>query len=927
MVEVYTATYSHIDVYESTIDGIQLMRRCDDNWVNATQILKIAGFGKTQRTRLLEREVHNLVHRKVQGGHGKFQGTWIPLDLAIQLATRHEIPSEKLNVLFYNPETDPPLPKKPPSSSTRSANNTPSGNEKKRLLKIDPKTPTNDRKLSSPQKHKKSLLNTSESQMTSLDMPPTFGMFDGSKRHQSQPQPRQLHAKSKSASNLPLQNSQLITPKSNNRLMVSSNPNSAMNSSYYEPSVQYHQIQAQRELQMLQQQQHGKQQMNPSQNFEVRQPAAHPLIPKSASHSNHQPFYENPNHTISSMTDDQFQGFQSMTESSISSNSFALQDPHKSSHNLHLRYQEYSQSPRYDGLNPNVQNIFQTPRQTFKHQRHHSSPQIVQPGINQLSVSQPSLSAPPNVQLQQQNQILHPHHVNDDPFTDEFDENQEYYTSSLLAFFINDAPVPDFLYNPPADFDIDRSIDDEGHTPLHWAAALAAVDVIQLLVQNNANTLRLNNAGMNPLSKLVHFNNSYDWKNFHVILPWLKNCLAVPDSNQRTPLHYVVSLSGVSNKENACHYYFDEIIKFMYQQQRKAEKFNNENQNSRNLVQLLVNHPDTNGDTALDLALKINSKDFVTNMWNVSNVEFTQSTSIMLQDTDDKENTFTQIPSNEIEHSHLNEQVNTSTPQKPDNKNILPKISPKVVVKKEADDGSLLVIEPSRISMPEINNFVKSLPSMVLELKNTLDNKIDHVNYNVETINKLDSQINSLSHKNAKLLKKISKAVNHDSSVDFTKLSSSDNDAIENFVNSKLVQLEFSLNEKSEKLTNYAERLQALVVANLVKHEEEIIKENFSRGAQSTNELVVSALKLSLLQIKRRKMINLMLQFFLDYENGDVQLNKNIDNSIFVDQKVDTTLITESKIPIFKKLISTLCRLSTSDINTDFLCDIEKMLT
>ncbi|KGK32364.1 hypothetical protein JL09_g7029, partial [Pichia kudriavzevii] len=42
MVEVYTATYSHIDVYESTIDGIQLMRRCDDNWVNATQILKIA---------------------------------------------------------------------------------------------------------------------------------------------------------------------------------------------------------------------------------------------------------------------------------------------------------------------------------------------------------------------------------------------------------------------------------------------------------------------------------------------------------------------------------------------------------------------------------------------------------------------------------------------------------------------------------------------------------------------------------------------------------------------------------------------------------------------------------------------------------------------------------------------------------------------
>ena len=86
MEEVYKTTYSNIDVYESIINGYPLMRRCDDNWVNATQILKIAGFLKTQRTRILEREVHQLVHKKVQGGHGKFQGTWVPLDFAQELA-------------------------------------------------------------------------------------------------------------------------------------------------------------------------------------------------------------------------------------------------------------------------------------------------------------------------------------------------------------------------------------------------------------------------------------------------------------------------------------------------------------------------------------------------------------------------------------------------------------------------------------------------------------------------------------------------------------------------------------------------------------------------------------------------------------------------------------------------------------------------
>ena len=62
MVEVYTSTYSHIDVYESTINDIPLMRRCDDDWVNASQILKIAGFGKAQRTRILEREAVSYTH-------------------------------------------------------------------------------------------------------------------------------------------------------------------------------------------------------------------------------------------------------------------------------------------------------------------------------------------------------------------------------------------------------------------------------------------------------------------------------------------------------------------------------------------------------------------------------------------------------------------------------------------------------------------------------------------------------------------------------------------------------------------------------------------------------------------------------------------------------------------------------------------------
>lgn len=51
------------------------MRRRADGWLNATQILKVAGFDKPQRTRVLEREVQKGLHEKVQGGYGKYQGT------------------------------------------------------------------------------------------------------------------------------------------------------------------------------------------------------------------------------------------------------------------------------------------------------------------------------------------------------------------------------------------------------------------------------------------------------------------------------------------------------------------------------------------------------------------------------------------------------------------------------------------------------------------------------------------------------------------------------------------------------------------------------------------------------------------------------------------------------------------------------------
>ena len=71
-----TRVASIIQVYECMVRGIAVMRRRNDSYVNATQILKVAGVDKGRRTKILEKEILPGKHEIVQGGYGKYQGTW-----------------------------------------------------------------------------------------------------------------------------------------------------------------------------------------------------------------------------------------------------------------------------------------------------------------------------------------------------------------------------------------------------------------------------------------------------------------------------------------------------------------------------------------------------------------------------------------------------------------------------------------------------------------------------------------------------------------------------------------------------------------------------------------------------------------------------------------------------------------------------------
>ncbi|KAJ2894593.1 hypothetical protein MKZ38_007391 [Zalerion maritima] len=113
---IYSATYSGIPVYEFQFgDDLKehVMRRRQDDWINATHILKAAGFDKPARTRILEREVQKDTHEKIQGGYGKYQGTWIPLEYGQALAQRNSV-YDRLHPIFeFIPgnESPPPAPR------------------------------------------------------------------------------------------------------------------------------------------------------------------------------------------------------------------------------------------------------------------------------------------------------------------------------------------------------------------------------------------------------------------------------------------------------------------------------------------------------------------------------------------------------------------------------------------------------------------------------------------------------------------------------------------------------------------------------------------------------------------------------------------------------------------------------------------------
>ncbi|KAG6001092.1 hypothetical protein E4U21_004692 [Claviceps maximensis] len=100
--QIYSASYSGVDVYEMEVNNVAVMRRRHDSWLNATQILKVAGVDKGKRTKILEKEIQTGEHEKVQGGYGKYQGTWIMFERGVEVCRQYGVEDLLRPLLTYD---------------------------------------------------------------------------------------------------------------------------------------------------------------------------------------------------------------------------------------------------------------------------------------------------------------------------------------------------------------------------------------------------------------------------------------------------------------------------------------------------------------------------------------------------------------------------------------------------------------------------------------------------------------------------------------------------------------------------------------------------------------------------------------------------------------------------------------------------------
>lgn len=182
----------------------------------------------------------------------------------------------------------------------------------------------------------------------------------------------------------------------------------------------------------------------------------------------------------------------------------------------------------------------------------------------------------------------------------EIDSIHQIYGDSLLDYFIvvgNDKSAPG-LAPPqmPDGFQVDRPIDNQEHTSLHWAASMGDLDMVKYFIDFGANKQARNLRGETPLIRAIIFTNSYEKDIMPKMVNLLQDTFLVRDDYGGTVFHHAAALTLSHTKKKAARYYLN-ILLNMFGETASQEEFHR-----------FLNMQDHNGDTALHIVARNNAK-------------------------------------------------------------------------------------------------------------------------------------------------------------------------------------------------------------------------------------------------------------------------------------------------------------------------------
>jgi regulatory protein SWI6 len=494
------------------VNGIAVMRRRKDSWLNATQILKVAGIEKGKRTKVLEKEILIGEHEKVQGGYGKYQGTWIKFERGVEFCKQYGVEELLRPLLTYDMGQDGGV-------AGRGG--------------ID--TPTKEQAMAAQRKR---LYNSGVDNRSSGQSGTFFKNISSTASHA-------VAAISKARFDSPV-------PRMRNG-------NATRPSSFSRQSSQQH----------LGSQESG--------------------FPG---------------------------GSQQSMQSFASGDSFTMNGADSA------YATQYSHTGRDEVRNGDFE---EPPRKRMRPSPNmNDGQQVMNDGYYGISMREASPTEP------NESFVYHSQHGQSDdvimplaPLPLPAD-----HTNPLLMalFTVDDDDLTNHkAFSSLTPRDLDTPIDNSFNTALIWAATLARGPLVKALIDHGASILRVNATGETALMRACLVTNNYEKNTFPEILELLGPTIEFRDSRGRTVLHHIAITSAVKGRSQSSKYYLESLLEFVVRQgsmPNSQTSFNLGSAFQRSIgigrfMSEVVNIQDKSGDTALNIAARINNRSIVCQLMEV----------------------------------------------------------------------------------------------------------------------------------------------------------------------------------------------------------------------------------------------------------------------------------------------------------------------